>query len=91
MTKVAYTNIQSKIKINGVLSDPFTLMQGVHQGCSQVYANFIDADKWIKAIQIGHHAIKLVNFADEITFFLGDITCLNRVQVILKLFKEASS
>ena len=32
MIKVAYTNIQSKIKINGLLSDPFTLMQGVRQG-----------------------------------------------------------
>ena len=35
--------------------------------------------------------MKLIHFADEITFFLGDITYLNRVQVILKLFQEASS
>ena len=33
MIKVAYTDIQSKIKINGLLSDPFTLMQWVRQGC----------------------------------------------------------
>ena len=33
MIKVAYTNIQPKIRINGLLSDPFTLMQGVRQGC----------------------------------------------------------
>ena len=26
MIKVAYTNIQSKIEINGLLTDPFTLM-----------------------------------------------------------------
>ena len=32
MIKVEYTNIQFKIKIDGVLSDPFTLMQGVRQG-----------------------------------------------------------
>ena len=54
MIKVAYTNIQSTIKINGLLSDPFTLMQGVHQGfplslalyvmAADVLANFIDAD-----------------------------------------------
>ena len=51
----------------------------------------MDANKRIKEIQIGDHEIKLVNFADEITFFLGDITCLNRIQVILKLFQEDSS
>ena len=83
MIKVAYTNIQSKIKINGLLSDPFALMQGVHQGCplslvlhitaAKVLANFIDVNKRIKGIQIGDHEIKLVSFADEITFFLADI------------------
>ena len=92
MIKVAYTNIQSKIKINGLLSDPFTLMQGVHQGCplslvlyimaAEVLANFIDADKRMKGVQIGDHEIKLVNFADDIIIFLRDIAYLNRIQVI---------
>ena len=72
-------------------------MQGVRQGCplssvsyiraGQVLANFIDADKRIKGVQIGDHEIKLVNFADDITIFSGDITCLNRIQVILKLYE----
>ena len=101
MIKVAYTDIQSKIKINGLLSDPFTLMQGVHQGCplslvlyvmaAEVLANFIDADKRMKGVQIGDHEMKLVNFADNIKIFLGDITCFNRIQVILKLHEEDSS
>ena len=97
MIKVAYTDIQSKIKINGLLSDSFTLMQGINHGCplslvlyimaAEVLANFIDADKRMKGVQIGDHEIKLVNFADDITIFLGDITCLNRIQVILKLYE----
>ena len=29
----AYTNIQSKIKINGLLSDTFTVIQGFRHGC----------------------------------------------------------
>ena len=76
-------------------------MQGVRQECplsmvlyitvAYVLANFINANKRIKEIQIGDHEIKLVNFADEITFLLGDITCLNRIQVILKLYQEDSS
>ena len=101
MIKVAYTDIESKIKTNGLLSDPFTLMQCVYQGrplsmvlyitVDYVFANFIDANKRIKGMQIGDHDIKLVNFAEEITFFLADITCLNRIHMILKLFQEASS
>ena len=67
-------------------------MQGICQRCplslvlsvlaAEVLANSIDADKRIKGIQIGDHEIKLVNFADEITFFLADITCLNRIHMI---------
>ena len=33
MIQVASTNIQSKMKINGLLSESFTLFQGFHQGC----------------------------------------------------------
>ena len=68
------------------------LTQGVRQGCplsivlyftvAYAFANFIDANKRIKGIQIGDHEIKFVNFADEITFFLADITCLNRIYMI---------
>ena len=98
MIKVAYTDIQSKIKISGLLSDPLTLMQGVRQGCplsmvlhitvAYVFANFIDTDKRIKGIQIGDHEIKLVNFTDEITIFLADITCLNRIIWFESYFKK---
>ena len=69
----------------------------VRQGCllsmllyiivAEVLANFINADKRIKGIQIGDHEIKIVNFADNTTIFLRrDITCLKRIQVILKLY-----
>ena len=40
---------------------------------AEVLANFIDADKRMKGVQIGDHEMKLVNFADDITIFLGDI------------------
>ena len=36
-----------------------------------VLANFIDADKWMKGVQIGDREIKLVIFADDITIFLS--------------------
>ena len=99
MIKVAYTNIESKIKINDLLSDPLIPMC-VRQGCLmsmlllynitvEVLANLINADKRIKGIQIGDHDIKIVNFADNTTIFLRDITCLlNRIQVILKPYEN---
>ena len=92
MIKVAYTNIESKIKISGLLSDPLFLML-VRHGCllskqlqnivAEVIDNLINADKRIKGIQIGDDEIKIVNFTDNTTIFLRDITCLNRIQVIL--------
>ena len=93
MIKVPYTNIESKIKTNDLLFDPLILIL-VRQGCllymllyniaAEVLANFINADKRIKGTQIGGKDIKIVNFADNITIVLRNITCLNRIQVILK-------
>ena len=81
MIKVAYTNIQFKIKINGLLSDPFTLRQGVCQRYSllmllyiistKVLASFINIDKEIRGIQIRDHETKIVNLANNTTNFLN--------------------
>ena len=73
--KVAITKIQSKIKINGLLSDPFTIMRGVRQWFQISLAR-------IKGIEIGDHEIEIPNVADYIIIFLRDFTCLNRIQVI---------
>ena len=55
---------------------------------AEVLANLINADKRIKGIQIGDHEIKIVNFTDNTTIFLRDITSLNRIQVILRLYEK---
>ena len=70
----------------------------VRQGCllsmllynivAEVLAN-LNVDKRVKGIQIGDHDIKTVNVADNNTTFLRDITCLNRIQVILKPYENA--
>ena len=72
----------------------------VRQGCLhsmllyvitiEVLVNSIDTDKMIKGIQIGDHEIKIVNFADEITIFLRDNTCLNRMQLIFEVYENAN-
>ena len=71
----------------------------VRQGCllsmllynsaAEVLASLINANKRIKGIEIGDHEIKIVNFTDNTTIFLRDITCLNRIQVILKPYENA--
>ena len=55
---------------------------------TEVLGNLINADKRIKGIQIGDHDIKIVHFADNTTVFLRDITCLNRIQVILRPYEN---
>ena len=54
----------------------------------QYWANLINSDKGIKGIQIRDREIKIVNFTDNTTIFLRNITCLNRMQVILRLYKK---
>ena len=86
MNQVASINIQSKIKINRLLSESFTLIQGFRQCCplsmllciivAKVLAIFIYEDTRIKGMQIGDHEIKIVNFADDTTIFLRDFTAL---------------
>ena len=39
-------------------------------------------------MQIGDHEIKIANSTDNTTIFLRDITCLNRIQVILRLHEK---
>ena len=57
---------------------------------AKVLANLINADKKIKGIQMEDHDIKIVNFAENTTIFLRDITCLlKRIQVILKQYENA--
>ena len=78
-------HIESKIKINGLLSDPLTIMR-VRQVCLLsmllyitvivVLANFITTDKMIKEIQIEDHEIKIVFFL-TIPASSYDITCIN--------------
>ena len=76
----AYTNIESKIKINGLLFDFLTpicvrqwcqLSNLLYNAAAEVLANLNNADKRMKGIQIGDHEIKIVNFTDNTTTFLN--------------------
>ena len=45
----------------------------------------------IKRIQIRDHETEIVNFADNNTIFVRNITCINSIPEILKLYEDASS
>ena len=55
---------------------------------AEVLSNHSNADRRIKGVQIGDHEIKIVNLTDNTTIFLGDITCLNKIQVILTQYEK---
>ena len=82
MIRVTYTNIQSKIKTNGLLSEPCTIMQGVHHGyplwmllhiiSAKVLSIFIDADTRIKGAMKKknlYHQETLINSPDYNRFY----------------------
>ena len=51
----------------------------LHIIVAEVLASFINVNKSIKGIQIEDSQIKIVNFDDNTTIFLREITCLNRI------------
>ena len=101
MIQDAYTNIQSKIKVNCLLSDSFTIIQWFRQGCpfslllciiaAELLTIFIDSDIKIKGIQIGDHEIKIINFADDTIICLRYFSCHTKMELVLKLCEKASS
>ena len=49
---------------------------------TEVFVIFIDADTRIKGAQIGGHEIKQQIWLITLSFFLRDINCFTRIQVI---------
>ena len=70
---------------------PLPLAEVFARDAAEVLANFVITYKSVKAVQTDDQEIKIVNFADDTTIFLGDIDILTRIQTILKLYKDTSS
>ena len=65
--------------------------RGLHSQCCYIaYCNWYlpISLKRIKRIQVRDREINSVNFADHEIFFLVDITYLNKIQIILKLYED---
>ena len=64
----------------------------IYQYGYKVLAIFIDANTWIKGVQIRDHEMKILHFPDDITvFLLRDINCHTRIQSFKKSHEIAFS
>ena len=98
--KVLYSNINSIVRVNGFLSDSFTLQRGVRQGCplspflyvlvAEAFSNSIRRNKKIKGINIEGIEIKVTQYADDTTLTLCNSTSIDESFVVIKEFEKAS-
>ena len=76
----------------GIHSGVFTLNVVIYQCGYKVLAIFIDANTWIKGVQIWDHEMKILNFPNYTTIFLlKEINCQTRTQSIKKSHEMASN
>ena len=99
--KLLYTKISSCVKINGFLSDKFTIQQGVRQGCplsphlyiivAEVLTHAINSNPSIKGITVGNHEIKTTHYADDnAALLLGDNSIYALFESI-KIYEKATA
>lgn len=96
-----YSNAESCVKVNGVLTDPFPLERSVRQGCPmsallysisvEPLAIMVRADKKIRGIQIPHSGVSVIHqYADDTTFTTKDVGSIKRIMRHIDVFGKAS-
>lgn len=96
-----YSKAESCVKVNGVLTEPFSLERSVRQGCPmsallysisvEPLAIMVRADKSIKGIQIPNSGESVMHqYADDITFTLKDVESIKGVMKHIEVYGKAS-
>ena len=98
--KIFFKNIESCVINNGLMSDYFTLEQGVRQGdplspylfvvAIESLAIAIRKNPAIRGIMIGNEETKLLQYADDMTAVLSDINSAQALFDLLEVFKKPS-
>ena len=98
--KTFYKNLQSCVINNGLMSEYFTLERGVRQGdplssylfvvAVESLAITIRKNQAIKGIMIGNEETKLLQYGDDMTAVLSDISSAKALFDLLEVFKEPS-
>ena len=98
--KTFYKNAQSCVINNGTTSDYFFLERGVRQGdplspyifvlAAEALAIAVRQDATIKGISVGGEEAKLLQYADDMTAVLADVSSAQALFDLLETFKKAS-
>ena len=95
-----YKNAQSCVINNGTTSDYFFLERGVRQGdplspyifvlAAEALAIAVRQDATIKGILVGGEETKLLQYADDMTAVLADVSSAQALFDLLEIFRKAS-
>ena len=98
--KTFYKNAQSRVINNGTTTDYFFLECGVRQGdplspyffvlAAEALAIVVRQDATIKGISVGGEETKLLQYADDMTAILADVSSAQALFDLLEIFKKAS-
>lgn len=99
--RILHTNIESCVMNNGFSTGYFDVSRGTRQGdplapllfilVMEVLANMVRDNPNIHGIIINNKEIKLTLFADDTTFFLGDVQSLFVLEESLSTFTNYTS
>jgi exonuclease III len=100
--KLLYSNIFSRVLVNGFLSSPFSVTRSVRQGCGlspllyvlciEPFAHRVRLDKSISGLMspIMESECKISQYADDSTLIVTSISSISRVFLISELYCLAS-
>ena len=98
--KTFYKNVSSCILNNGLFSESFLLERGVRQGdplspylfvaAVEILAIAIRSDSNIRGVKVGDEETKILDYADDTTATLSDISSLERLLAVLNAFERCS-
>lgn len=99
--ELMYSNARSRVKCNGLLTDPFDLERSVRQGCpmssilytlvAEPLAVLLKSDKGINSVELPDGLCSVVQqFADDTTIMVRDMVSVDRVISLVNFYGRAS-